>query len=593
MLKFPYGESDFYKIITEGYLYVDRTDRIPLLENFGSQLSFLRPRRFGKSLLLSTLENYYDIARADEFECLFGHLAIGRQPTDLHNQYFVLRWDFSAVSPQGRAQEIQQALHRYLNARIRDFTVRYRELLPGAFDIDATDALISFQSLLTRVQQTPYRLYLLIDEYDNFANEVLMGSLTEGQQRYEELLYSEGALKTVFKAVKSAASGLGLDRVFITGVAPIVLNDMTSGYNVARSLSLETELQSLCGFEEQEISDILLQIVEGCGFSQEKTAEILAFMRTMYNGYCFSYDSSQSVYNPMLAIYFLDHLQRKCETPRKVLDSNLGMDQQKLVFASMLPYGEQVVQDAVNEEHPLNLEELLDGFGVKDLFEPEKDIGFTASLFYFLGVLTLGERHEMGNLILRVPNLVARKLYFERIQRILLPGVDKYVASQAAERFFRTGDLQDVCDFVEQRYFPVFSNRDYRWSNELTVKTAFLTLLFRDTFYVMDSKPEIERGYADLIMIVRPDMRSFQLLDMVLEFKFISLTDAKLTGEQARGMTIEAIKALPAVAEKLTDAARSLQRYRGMLETAYGDKLRLHAYVVLALGFERIVWEER
>lgn len=593
MVKFPYGLSNFYKIITEGYVYIDRTDRIPLIENIGSQLSFLRPRRFGKSLLLSMLENYYDVAKAGEFDRLFGQLAIGRQPTELHNQYVVLSWDFSAVSPQGNAQDIQQALHRYLNARIRNFAARYRSVLPGTLDIDPVDALVSFQSLLTLVEQTPYRLYLLIDEYDNFANEVLMGSVGEGQQRYEELLYSEGALKTIFKAVKSAASGRGLDRVFITGVAPIVLNDMTSGYNVAKPISLEPEFQTLCGFDERELSDQLVRpIADACGFSREKAIEIRAFMRMMYNGYCFSYEPDISVYNPTLSIYFLDHLQRTCEAPRKILDGNLGMDQQKLAFASALPYGEQVVQAAVDEESPLNIEELSDGFGVKDLLQPEKDISFTASLLYFLGVLTLGNRNAIGKQILRVPNLVVRKLYFERIQRMLLPDLDRYEASQAAERLFRSGDLQAVCEFIEQRYFKVFDNRDYRWSNELTIKTAFLTLLFHDTFYIMDSEPELERGYADLLMIVRPDMRQYELFDLLLEFKYVSLSDAGMTGRQVRGMSYKELLRLPEVAERLADGKAALQAYRQSLEARYSGKLRLRTYAVVALGFERLIWEE-
>lgn len=135
----------------------------------------MRPRRFGKSLLLSMLENYYDVARADEFETLFGHLSIGKDPTPRHNQYFVLKWDFSAVDPLGEVREIQQAMYDHINGCIEQFVVRYRSLLDYEIALDTTNALRSFQSLLTAIRQTPYRLYLRIDEYDNFANEVMMG----------------------------------------------------------------------------------------------------------------------------------------------------------------------------------------------------------------------------------------------------------------------------------------------------------------------------------------------------------------------------------------------------------------------------------
>ncbi|MGH8717006.1 MAG: AAA family ATPase, partial [Burkholderiales bacterium] len=230
-MKFPYGISDFYKLITEDYFYVDRTGCIPIIEDAGAQLLFLRPRRFGKSLLLSTLENYYDLAKADEFDRLFGHLAIGRSPTPKRNQYFVMKWDFSGVDPHGEPKEIGRALYNYLNERIEKFGKYYQAQLAHPIRINEQDALASFQSLLSAVRLTDHRLYLLIDEYDNFANEILMGGQSAGRQRYESLLRGEGTLKTVFKAVKAASAGEGLDRAFITGVAPIVLSEMSSGYN--------------------------------------------------------------------------------------------------------------------------------------------------------------------------------------------------------------------------------------------------------------------------------------------------------------------------------------------------------------------------
>jgi hypothetical protein len=146
-MKFPYGISDFYKLITEGYLYVDRTDRIRLIEETGSQLLFLRPRRFGKSLLLSMLENYYDLAKADEFEQLFGHLAIGKEPTERRNQYFVMSWDFSAISPEGEPKQLQQAMYEHINNRVEGCAAYYQDFLPRDVDINPTNAIASFESL--------------------------------------------------------------------------------------------------------------------------------------------------------------------------------------------------------------------------------------------------------------------------------------------------------------------------------------------------------------------------------------------------------------------------------------------------------------
>lgn len=191
-MKFPYGVRDFYALRTEGYLYLDRTDRIPLIEEAGKELTFLRPRRLGKSLLLSMLENYYDVARADDFARLFGDLAIGKNPTARHNQYLVMKWDFSSIKTYGSVQAIEQALYNYLNERMHNFAVKYRSLLPIEITIHPTDAIASFYSMLTAVQQTPYKLYLLVDEYDNFANEVMMALGSTSQQCYETLVSGEG-----------------------------------------------------------------------------------------------------------------------------------------------------------------------------------------------------------------------------------------------------------------------------------------------------------------------------------------------------------------------------------------------------------------
>ena len=146
-MKFPYGISDFQSIIEEQYFYIDRTDRIAFIEKAGKQLLFLRPRRFGKSLLMSMLENYYDVAKSEQFDSLFGHLAIGKNPTPMHNKFFVLSWDFSVVSPAGDIEEIRQNLHRYINSRMHNFIVLYQKMLPIKIEIEPTDAFVTFQSI--------------------------------------------------------------------------------------------------------------------------------------------------------------------------------------------------------------------------------------------------------------------------------------------------------------------------------------------------------------------------------------------------------------------------------------------------------------
>ncbi len=593
-MKFPYGIADFYKLITENYFYVDRTDRIRLVEEAGPHLLFLRPRRFGKSLWLSTLENYYDVAKADEFERLFGHLAIGQNPTPLHNRYFVMKWDFSAVASHTDVEQIERALHDHINGCVEQFKVQYRDHLDYEIQLHQDNALRTFQSVLAAVRTTPYRLYLLIDEYDNFANEVVMGGQPGGRQRYEELLYGEGAFKSLFKAIKATQTGMGLDRVFITGVSPIVMSDATSGYNVAKNIYFEPQFNDLCGFWAHEIEEVVAQIAAACGLPAEKTVEALAMMRTFYNGYAFSDGVDSLLYNPTLALYFFDHFQRRCGYPRNMLDNNLAMDRAKIAYVARLPGGEALITQALQEEPPLSLLHLEDRFGVAEMLAPSQDTRFMASLLTYLGVLTLAqEQTAAGKQILRIPNLVARRLYAEQLQEMLLPaGRDRDEAASLAEALYSRGDPQPLCNFVEQRYFPVFDNRDYLAANELTIKTALLTLLFNDILYIVDSETALARGYADLTLIVRPEMRRFQLLDLLIECKFVKLGEVGMSGEEVRSRGRAELLALEPVQQRLAEAGRQLHTYRQALHAQYGDLLRLRAYAMVALGFERLVWQE-
>jgi len=590
-MKFPYGISDFDSLITRQFHYVDRTDHIPLLEETGDQLLFLRPRRFGKSLLLSMLESYYDLNQADRFEQLFGGLAIGKNPTAGRNRYLVLKWDFSEVSPLGDGEEIKRNLYRYLNDRIRAFSDYYQKILPDLSRIDPEDALSSFRSLLDAVQQTGHLLYLLIDEYDNFANELMMGHRATEESRYQAILSGEGCMKALFKSVKAAAGGQGLGRVFITGVSPVAMSDLTSAYNVAENIYLLPQFNALCGFQETEIAAVLSRIAEECDLPPSDADEALAMMRTFYNGYRFSRNAEEQVYNPTLALYFLKVFQRDCHYPDEILDSNLAMDRGKMHYISRLPEGRRLILDALIEAEPVHVPRLADRFGVEDMLYAPKDTGFVASLLYYFGILTLGGVTPFGELVLTIPNLVIRKLYAESIKELLLPeGKENDLARRAAEALYQRGDLQPLCDFVEQKYFKVFSNRDYAWSNELTVKTAFLTLLFNDTLYIMESEVELERGHADLTMIVRPDMRQYQVLDILIEFKFVSLKEAGLDGKTLETMDREALRMLPAVQGKQREAEVGLTRYRAKLKAKFGELPRLHSFSVVAVGFERLVF---
>ncbi|HAS51173.1 MAG TPA: AAA family ATPase, partial [Gammaproteobacteria bacterium] len=256
-----------------------------------------------------------------------------------------------------------------------------------------------------------------------------------------------------------------------------------------------------------------------------------------------------------------------------------------------LPHGEALVNAALNPIEPLAVAQLSNRFGVQDMLTAPKDPGFLASLLYYFGVLTLGGRDELGALILTIPNLVIRKLYVERLQEQVLPAYDDQEQRQAiCRRFYSTGDLRPLCEFLEQHYFKVFDNRDLRWSNELVMKTAFLVTLFNDAFYIMDSEPALARRYADLLLRVRPDMRQYALLDHLLEFKVVSLKTVGLTSETLQTKTRGELRTLPAVAEKLQEAEQQLSVYRATLEQEAGGMLKLRTHAVVGIGLERLVW---
>ncbi|MEE4356682.1 MAG: AAA family ATPase [Desulfococcaceae bacterium] len=591
-MKFPYGICDFRKITTKGYFYCDRSDRIPLLERAEYQL-FLRPRRFGKSLLLSMLANYYDVAKKDEFDTMFGHLKIGQNPTELRNSYFILKWDFSCVDPTGTAADIKKGLWNHINSRIKGFIRYYENFDLHGIEVNPDDVLTSIDSLISAVRMTAYPIYLLIDEYDNFANQVMMGVQRDSQEMYEALVHEAGPLRTLFKTVKASASESLFDRIFITGVSPVVMSDITSGYNIATNIYLYPQFNDICGITEEEIHGALEELTGKCVFGEKDIRTAPDMMRIWYNGYRFSPDADSFVYNPTLCLYFLDYLELNRKYPRRMLDTNLATDDAKLDYIAQVSAGRQMLLELLREDRTVSVSDISDRFGIREMLtEERKNHEFMASFLCYFGVLTIKGEEPDGRISLKIPNLVIRGLYAERICEMLLPDPSlRDEGKNAARQLYEKGHMEPVCAFIENHYFRVFGNRDYRWANELTVKTAFLTLLYNDTLYVMDTESELDRRYADLTMIIRPDMRRFTILDILIEFKFVPLKESGLSGEEARNLSEEELRHLPSVHKQMEEAKKQVEDYGKVLEKRFGN-LRLRKFAVVSLGFERLRWAE-
>jgi hypothetical protein len=377
--------------------------------------------------------------------------------------------------------------------------------------------------------------------------------------------------------------------VFITGVSPVVMSDITSGYNIAEDIFFEPEFADLCGFREEEVLETLRKIVSGCGLEDKIADEALEVMHIYYNGYNFIPRGTEFIYNPTLCLYFFKQFQKQCAYPDDMLDANLASDDAKLEYIAGLPGGRKLIVHLVEKQARVVVPRLQKRFGLRDMLsDHSKDRTFLASFLYYFGVLTRVGETEKGELRLQVPNLVMQGLFVERVQRMMLPDpVTRDRGRDAAKRVYQFGEIEPVCQFVQEVYFAVFTNRDYALVNELTIKTCFLTLLYNDLLYIMDSEPELERRYADLTMIIRPDKRYLQIFDVLIEFKFLPLKMLGLNGEQLRTLSQSALYDLPAVGQALNAGKEQVLDYGSRLARKYA-RLNLKSFVVVALGFERI-----
>ncbi|NJL27976.1 MAG: AAA family ATPase, partial [Thermoanaerobaculia bacterium] len=392
-MKFPYGLADFQALIRDGYVYVDRTAYIRTMEEMGRWQLLVRPRRFGKSLWLHTLAAWYDLRNATAHEQLFGHLEAGRSGPDSAHRYFVLIWNFSKIPTPASGivrsvEEVGARLESYVNSTLEVFGIDYREHLPSSFEL-GDHPIENLNRLLAVVRHTPYRLCLLIDEYDNFANEIMMTD--EGA--YRRLVGADGPFKHVMKWVKAATEGEGLERLFITGVTPVALNDLTSGLNIVKNVSQARALNALCGFTEHELGVIVGDLAaeqRAHGETPLHPAETLEMLRTWYNGYRFAAAAEEKVYNPTLALYFLDYFQREGTYPPQMLDVNLAADEAKLRFLAHGTASGELLAETLQSGLPIEIDYVEDGFHFADFAtHGRQKRASLASFLYYFGMLTI------------------------------------------------------------------------------------------------------------------------------------------------------------------------------------------------------------
>ena len=322
----PYGLSDYARLALENYYYVDKTHFIPLIEKAASFFFLIRPRRFGKSLTLSMLESYYDINNANRFEELFGERWIYQHPTALRAKFLILRFNFSAVS--SNIDRMLDSFEEHCKDRFIDFADRYEHLFAPGFRqelMERETAASGLSYINTKASFLKLNLYLIIDEYDNFTNTILS---TYGTEAYQKATHGEGFFRFFFNVIKAATTGSeqALKRMFITGVSPITLDDVTSGFNIGSNFTTDPQFNGIVGFSETELRTMLTYYKEE-GTLKAEVEDLITMMKPWYDNYCFAEETlDESMFNSDMVLYFLSTFLRLGTPPKEMIDRNIRTD---------------------------------------------------------------------------------------------------------------------------------------------------------------------------------------------------------------------------------------------------------------------------
>lgn len=511
--RLPYGMTDFERIIREKYYYVDKTDYIEKIEDVSSFFFFVRPRRFGKSLFLNMLAIYYDCNRKEQFEEVFGGLKIGKNPTENRNKYLVLSLNFSSVPSS--PEEMVPAFNVYCCDMLAAFVMKYVHLIGDdvlAEVLKRVDEKISATSMLSYVcsmlELKGLKMYLVLDEYDNFANNVLVN---HGEPVYHNYTHGDGFFRTFLKIVKDYSKTV-IERMYITGVSPVTMDDLTSGFNIADNYSSDARFNNMIGFNEAEVRE-MLEYYQSQGKFTQPVDEIITLMKPWYDNYCFAEDSLDEppMYNSDMVLYFTNRLVGFGQAPKDMLDTNIRTDYNKLRHLLKVDkqFGENasVIKEVVEKGYTTGV--IADTFPALDIVKTKN----FKSLLYYYGMLTISG-YEMGELQLRIPNLTVREQLYGYIIDIYKDTADLYIDTDAlterCKHMAYFGEWQPYFEYIADRLNSQSSIRDFI-EGEAHVKAFMLAYLGLSNYYIVRPEYESNKGYADLFMQPRlvklPDMK--------------------------------------------------------------------------------------
>ena len=533
--RIPYGVSNFVEVVEQHQYYVDKTMYLPLLEQQPDSLFFIRPRRFGKSIFLSMLRAYYDIADKEKFRHRFANLWIGEHPTPLQGKFQILFLDFSRVG--GLDGTLAQNFDDYCCGGLDDFASIYESYYYPGFQQEMKEQSGSTNKLNfldRKARSYGANLYLIVDEYDNFTNVVLN---EQGNEIYHALTHASGFYREIFKKFKGM-----FQRIFMTGVSPVTLDDLTSGFNIGWNISTDPQFNMMLGFSEKDVREMLCYYSKG-GLLKGDTEAMIAEMKPWYGNYCFAEESLKDdpkVFNCDMVLYYLRHCMALGRPPKQMIDPNTRTDynkMKKLIRLDRLDGDRKGVLCKIADEGQI-ITNLVTTFPADQIANPEI---FPSLLFYY-GMLTITATR--GNyLVLSIPNNNVRKQYYE----FLLEEYQQkhYINLNDLGLMFYDmaydGHWRDTLEFIANAYKENSSVRS-AIEGERNLQGFFTAYLSVNAYYLTTPEVELNHGFCDLFLM--PDLQRYEGVahSYILELKYLPAKDFEAKAGKQWQEAVEQIK---------------------------------------------------
>lgn len=531
----PYGISDFRRIRRENYYLVDKSSFITKLEETASFLFLIRPRRFGKSLFLSMLRYYYDIAEKDNFQELFKGLWIADHPTWNQGRFQVMHIDFSQIG--GTIDELTENFDGYMRMKFTNFARKYAAYYPKDY-LDELNKYSSASDIMNYVHDAAKDqgcpLYLIVDEYDNFTNTVLN---EKGENIYHAMTHASGFYRDVFKKFKG-----NYDRILMMGVSPVTLDDLTSGYNIATSITMDSRFNQMLGFSETEVRE-MIRYYQEAGVLQADEEQLITEMKPWYDGYCFSDDviyTDPKMFNCDMVTYYLNNFIQSGRAPKEMIDRNTNMDYAKLnnlIKLDQLDGNRKGVLLEIAEKGSIT-GKVANSFPAAQLTDPEM---FKSLLFYY-GMLTFTDDYDIEQ-ELGIPNNNVRKQYYEFLLREYqnLRPVDLSGLIRCYRDAALNGEWHPMMDYILQAYHDTTSVRSLI-EGERNLQGFMNAYLNLNTYYLTAPEVELNHGYCDFFLM--PDLIRWPMVkhSYILELKYLSISDTEEKAEKQWAEAVEQIK---------------------------------------------------